>query len=542
MRYPDVVLRKKASQSNSSPIHRPRPVSERLVPTLDFETKSFLKQTDSQTSDIKLCSSATRHEINESKTTDERERFTNMSGMDCVSTLENKPTTTTADSRLFSSFPHVKLPGFKRTHVLYTAHAQSDTPSICQSSSSTSSTDAPEIKSTNNASSDLKLHAPNANKKTEKTTIKSFENNCSSVCSKHLQNSLVKNDSREDSTEERTSNKENSTDLNASDSDERSSVIDTGFSVCSKHLQNNLVKNDSREDSAEERKSNKENSTDLNASDSDERSSVIDTGFSSFGDVENSPLSNNTSDLSFNHQYKNQVPDSKKSIRAFDIPTTLRSCYLNQCQINSDVEKCSSLTSRSSAMSLSEILSEDDNVTETISANSNQNSSSLNDNYLLGDNQESNTADARKSRFIAKAPLCATLNSDASPNSEHLLKVQTQSIEISSVRAWKDDESLVLSSSLAVDENTPRPTHGTWPRRLHCSKRKQNQVEADELLRRFRETTDTYRERFRHIYDESRRKIEEAMFGLRVALAKNGYTSRYHDLQGSTQIDNSGTT
>lgn len=68
--------------------------------------------------------------------------------------------------------------------------------------------------------------------------------------------------------------------------------------------------------------------------------------------------------------------------------------------------------------------------------------------------------------------------------------------------------------------------HGTWPGRKHKPKGQQDQEEADELLRKFREVSDAHRNKFRDIYADTRRRVQEAMFNLRVSMAKNGYSDR----------------
>ncbi|XP_076817399.1 uncharacterized protein LOC143462957 isoform X2 [Clavelina lepadiformis] len=90
---------------------------------------------------------------------------------------------------------------------------------------------------------------------------------------------------------------------------------------------------------------------------------------------------------------------------------------------------------------------------------------------------------------------------------------------------WKDDENTMIGGLGRANEMPEDvQTHGTWPRRFQRSKRRQDQEEAEELLRRFRATSETYRTRFRNIYEDSRRRVEETMFELRVAMAKNGYS------------------
>jgi len=62
------------------------------------------------------------------------------------------------------------------------------------------------------------------------------------------------------------------------------------------------------------------------------------------------------------------------------------------------------------------------------------------------------------------------------------------------------------------------------PRSVHRQRCRAEHKEAEEMLRKFRETAALFRHRMEVIFAESRRKTEVSLLGLRVAMTKNGYS------------------
>ena len=281
-------------------------------------------------------------------------------------------------------------------------------------------------------------------------------------------------------------------------------------------------------------------------------SSVVDTGFSSFGEAGNSQLSAEVAESDSDSEVMRNARSSARST-AKVIPTPLRACYYNAYEISSydGVSRDSSLTSKASVSSVSAIDSEDDPASDYVSNSSGS---------PVKNCRTSPNADFRKvhkvqtSQTQTVSAAVKLKNADKPLRQKGSFQVHKLSFKNKAVSEnkssqnksgfleneykfkVKDDNDAVLATHGDVTINK-HSFHGTWPRRAASSKRKRNQAEADELLRKFRETADIYRAKFRDIYAETRRKIEETMFSLRVAVAKSGYSSKYYSTQTSVASD-----
>ena len=274
-----------------------------------------------------------------------------------------------------------------------------------------------------------------------------------------------------------------------------------------------------------------------------EASSAIDTGFNSLGD---SQFSVDVAEVYFEESSMRKIGNSRLSVTK-GIPTPLRSCYMNTYEINSDHGNTSrdySSFSRTSGSSMSASISEDDNMSGFLSLDnslhspngSNPVSSPMATSSKRGDLAETYKTSAQLNLKTFEKNSDAVKKKKQTNKSKNARQVDVVSKELSyiekikiSTKEWKDDYDVPRIINNASDDVTKDyRSRGTWPRHANRSKKKRNQAEADELLRKFRETSEIYRARFREIYAETRRKIEETMFGLRVAVAKSGYSSKYY--------------
>ena len=275
-----------------------------------------------------------------------------------------------------------------------------------------------------------------------------------------------------------------------------------------------------------------------------EISSAIDTGFHSFGETGNSQVSAEANDLS-SDQEESEMKSNEKIKSSVQmrkvIPTPFRSCYVNPYDLHSDqrYSRDSSMLSKSSNSSMSATLSEDEINSdllhrENVSFGSESDASSSTyrkKNARLGTAVYTASAEFKFKSFESHRAKnrVKTLNEsnwDTAGNGSYFKLDATKSK--TTAKNLQDDLDATTVNNVSNQVTKPSRSHGTWPRQSNRSKRRRSQAEADELLRNFRETSEIYRTRFKAIYAETRRKIEETMFGLRVAVAKSGYSSKYY--------------
>ena len=284
-----------------------------------------------------------------------------------------------------------------------------------------------------------------------------------------------------------------------------------------------------------------------------ENSSALDAGFYSFGEAENSQASVDAA-TSSSDQEDSMIRNSEKTGSPGQmrkgVPIQLRACYVNPYNLHSDQRNSQDLTifSKSSNSSTSATLSEDEAGSDILNFENRTfcDKSDTSSFGALTKNENLNapvhTASAQLKLKVRERPN-ETKKSFRSPRDKQSQQPPSVAVDDSkspvknnkSVKTWKDDLDASTAKSASGPVVKPVRSHGTWPRQTDRSKRKRNQVEADELLQKFREMSEIYRARFRKIYEETRRRIEETMFGLRVAVAKSGYSSKYYSLSGSTK-------
>nr|XP_039253976.1 serine-rich adhesin for platelets-like [Styela clava] len=68
-------------------------------------------------------------------------------------------------------------------------------------------------------------------------------------------------------------------------------------------------------------------------------------------------------------------------------------------------------------------------------------------------------------------------------------------------------------------------TCGTWPRRK--AKKKGDIIDVEQLMKKFLETRESHLERFKNIYADSRKRIDDVMRGLKETMTQNGYREWY---------------